>query len=252
MMHRARWVKTPAEVALIEEAADLLDEAYLEVFATGPRRPVGAGGPRPHPGELHPPGRRMGPRHPQLQPQHRGLRRRGRHDVRAGRHHPQRLRRVSPRLPRPPVPNCDHGPAVGRAAPDLPRRPGRLPRHHRPVPPRRPRQRRLPLRRECLSGRRLSRAAWPWPGTAWGRGGHQQPPFLVPSDNTVLEAGMVLALEPHVDYWHLQDMALVTDDGPRLLLRPLPHRRHAGGGVILSNGGTSSGPGGMATEWESQ
>ena len=34
MMHEARWVKTPGEVALLEEAADLLDEAYLEVFAT--------------------------------------------------------------------------------------------------------------------------------------------------------------------------------------------------------------------------
>ena len=28
---------------------------------------------------------------------------------------------------------------------------------------------------------------------------------------------MVLALEPHVGYWHLQDMALVTADGPQLL-----------------------------------
>jgi len=26
---------------------------------------------------------------------------------------------------------------------------------------------------------------------------------------------MVLALEPHVSYWHLQDMVQITDDGPR-------------------------------------
>jgi Xaa-Pro aminopeptidase len=46
---------------------------------------------------------------------------------------------------------------------------------------------------------------------------HQQPPFLVPGSSVELEAGMVLALEPHVRFWHLQDMVLVTDEGPRLL-----------------------------------
>ena len=46
---------------------------------------------------------------------------------------------------------------------------------------------------------------------------HQQPPYLVPTCDTELEAGMVIALEPHVDYYHLQDMVLVTDDGPKLL-----------------------------------
>jgi hypothetical protein len=28
---------------------------------------------------------------------------------------------------------------------------------------------------------------------------------------------MVLALEPHVGHWHLQDLIVVTTDGPRLL-----------------------------------
>ena len=28
---------------------------------------------------------------------------------------------------------------------------------------------------------------------------------------------MVLALEPHVRFWHLQDMILVTPHGPQLL-----------------------------------
>ena len=28
---------------------------------------------------------------------------------------------------------------------------------------------------------------------------------------------MVLDLEPHIGYWHLQDMVLVTKEGPRLL-----------------------------------
>lgn len=46
---------------------------------------------------------------------------------------------------------------------------------------------------------------------------HQQPPYIVSGSDEALEAGMVLALEPHVGYWHLQDMILVTDAGPRLL-----------------------------------
>ena len=46
---------------------------------------------------------------------------------------------------------------------------------------------------------------------------HQQEPYIVATGNHVLEEGMVLALEPHIGYWHLQDMALVTADGPRLL-----------------------------------
>ena len=28
---------------------------------------------------------------------------------------------------------------------------------------------------------------------------------------------MVVALEPHIGYWHLQDTVLVTDDAPKLL-----------------------------------
>ena len=46
---------------------------------------------------------------------------------------------------------------------------------------------------------------------------HQQEPYMVPSSSRVLEKGMVVALEPHIGYWHLQDMVLVTDGAPRLL-----------------------------------
>ncbi len=46
---------------------------------------------------------------------------------------------------------------------------------------------------------------------------HQQEPYMVPSSSRVLEEGMVVALEPHIGYWHLQDMVLVTDGAPRLL-----------------------------------
>lgn len=46
-------------------------------------------------------------------------------------------------------------------------------------------------------------------GTWW----HQQQPYLVPNNDIIIESGMVLAFEPHVDYYHIQDMFLITDDG---------------------------------------
>jgi Xaa-Pro aminopeptidase len=46
-------------------------------------------------------------------------------------------------------------------------------------------------------------------GTWW----HQQAPYLVPADETPIEAGMVLAFEPHVDEYHIQDMFLIGESG---------------------------------------
>ena len=46
---------------------------------------------------------------------------------------------------------------------------------------------------------------------------HQQPPYMVPSSEDVIEAGMVLAFEPHVNFWHLQDMFLISDEGQEIL-----------------------------------
>jgi Xaa-Pro aminopeptidase len=47
---------------------------------------------------------------------------------------------------------------------------------------------------------------------------HQQEPILFPGSNTVLEEGMVLALEPHpIMYIHIQDMVVVRKGGPELL-----------------------------------
>jgi Xaa-Pro aminopeptidase len=54
-------------------------------------------------------------------------------------------------------------------------------------------------------------------GHSVGAWWHQQEPYIVSTCDTMLEAGMVLALEPHVGYWHLQDLVLVTPDGPQLL-----------------------------------
>jgi Xaa-Pro aminopeptidase len=54
-------------------------------------------------------------------------------------------------------------------------------------------------------------------GHSVGAWWHQQEPYIVSNGEHELEEGMVLALEPHVDYWHLQDMFLITKEGPRLL-----------------------------------
>lgn len=46
---------------------------------------------------------------------------------------------------------------------------------------------------------------------------HQQEPILRRGSETVLEEGMVLALEPHIGHWHIQDMIVVRSGEPLLL-----------------------------------
>jgi Xaa-Pro aminopeptidase len=46
---------------------------------------------------------------------------------------------------------------------------------------------------------------------------HQQEPVLARGSRVVLEEGMVLALEPHKDFWHIQDMVVVRARGPQLI-----------------------------------
>ena len=50
-------------------------------------------------------------------------------------------------------------------------------------------------------------------GHSVGAWWHQQAPYLVPACDTPIEAGMVLAFEPHVNEFHLQDMFLIGHDG---------------------------------------
>jgi Xaa-Pro aminopeptidase len=65
------------------------------------------------------------------------------------------------------------------------------------------------------------KAGWPdhhmLIGHSVGPWWHQQEPILRRLSAHVLEAGMVLALEPHVNCWHLQDLVLVTTEEPVLL-----------------------------------
>ena len=67
----------------------------------------------------------------------------------------------------------------------------------------------------------FKKAGWPdnhmLIGHSVGPWWHQQEPILRRKSEHVLEEGMVLALEPHVNFWHVQDMVLVTTGAPELL-----------------------------------
>ncbi|MDB5590418.1 M24 family metallopeptidase [Enterovirga sp.] len=54
-------------------------------------------------------------------------------------------------------------------------------------------------------------------GHSVGAWWHQQEPIFCRGGRTILEPGMVVALEPFLDHWHCQDLFLVTDHAPELL-----------------------------------
>ncbi|MDB5777395.1 MAG: hypothetical protein JWP38_3528 [Herbaspirillum sp.] len=51
---------------------------------------------------------------------------------------------------------------------------------------------------------------------------HQQDPIISRDNPRVLEEGMVIAMEPHVNHWHIQDMFVIRADGPELLSGKFP------------------------------
>jgi Xaa-Pro aminopeptidase len=51
---------------------------------------------------------------------------------------------------------------------------------------------------------------------------HQQEPVLTPGRKIPLEEGMVLAIEPYREHWHIQDLILVREGGPELLSAKFP------------------------------
>ena len=65
------------------------------------------------------------------------------------------------------------------------------------------------------------RAGWDYQagliGHSVGPWWHQQAPILTRTCDTILEQGMVLAIEPFVEYWHTQDMVLLTAHGAEIL-----------------------------------
>ena len=46
---------------------------------------------------------------------------------------------------------------------------------------------------------------------------HQQEPIICRGNQRRLEEGMVIAMEPHVNHWHIQDLFVVGSNGPQLL-----------------------------------
>jgi Xaa-Pro aminopeptidase len=46
---------------------------------------------------------------------------------------------------------------------------------------------------------------------------HQQEPIIRKGNPWRLEQGMVIAMEPHVNHWHIQDLFLISADGPQLI-----------------------------------
>ncbi|HVX75519.1 MAG TPA: Xaa-Pro peptidase family protein [Bradyrhizobium sp.] len=54
-------------------------------------------------------------------------------------------------------------------------------------------------------------------GHSVGAWWHQQEPVISRDNPRRLEEGMVIAMEPHVDHWHIQDMFVIGAEGPQLI-----------------------------------
>jgi Xaa-Pro aminopeptidase len=70
---------------------------------------------------------------------------------------------------------------------------------------------------EQIRARFVSRGWKPGPpisGHGIGIWFHQQPPLLVEGSTDVLQAGMVVAIEPISGHWHVQDEYLITESSP--------------------------------------
>jgi len=59
-------------------------------------------------------------------------------------------------------------------------------------------------------------------GHSVGAWWHQQEPVISRDNPRRLEEGMVIAMEPHVDHWHIQDMFVIRADGPELISDKFP------------------------------
>jgi Xaa-Pro aminopeptidase len=55
---------------------------------------------------------------------------------------------------------------------------------------------------------------WPEEGSTIAEGGRGRPRRL--------EEGMVIAMEPHVDHWHIEEMFAIRADGPELISDKFP------------------------------
>lgn len=221
MMDEVRWIKTPGEVTLIREAADILDEAYLEAFASL----------RPGETEREVHSRivagciRRGAQwaHGMLNPLRNTVIYGGEGDFPFERGDIIRNDYVSYYLGYP-----GHQSRVAVLGPPS----GEQKRIYKIV---------LDIYRavivRCRPGAKSSdlyayaserfrdkgyKQRLNIVGHSVGAWWHQQEPHMVPGCHTPLESGMVVALEPHADFWHIQDMVLITEDEPELLTARIP------------------------------
>ncbi len=216
LMDRARWIKTEGEIALIKQAADLLDEAYLEVFPTirvGEREldvhgrilqaciAKGFGWAHgilhssrntiPYAGEsdfVLEPGDVIRTDYVAYYHAYPGHQSR---NIILGEPTPDQLRdyRINRDVYRAAIDDCQPGARVGDIYTEIV---DRFAKHGWDY-------------RSIIAGHSVG----PWM--------HQQNPIVTRASDARLEEGMVIAMEPHWRYWHLQDMMLVTERGPKLL-----------------------------------
>jgi Xaa-Pro aminopeptidase len=216
MMEEVRWVKTPAELALFERAADLLDDVYLEVFPT-----IKAGETERdvHARMLASCIRRgAGWAHGILNSSTNRVLYAGEGDTRFQRGDIVRTDYVA----------------------YLDGYPGHQSRMAILGPPTDEQRRQYGITRDihrltidrCRPGV-LASDVYEAVASAYARHGvtytaslvghgvgawfHQQEPVLSRSRKIPLEEGMVLAIEPYREHWHIQDLIVVRKDGPELL-----------------------------------
>ena len=216
MMDEVRWVKTSGEIALLKQGADLLDDAYLEVF---PTIRVGETERDVHSRMIY-------------------------SCLRRGANWAHGILNSSTNL----VPYAGEGDTVLRRG-DVVRTdyvayvdgyPGHQSRNAVLGSPSAEQRRAYAVVRDiyrmtidrCRPGvsagaiyefvaREFARHGWEYQMALVGHGvgpwWHQQEPVLARGSEVVLEEGMVLAMEPQKDYWHLQDLILLRATGPQLI-----------------------------------
>ena len=216
LMDRVRWIKTDAEVALIRRAADLLDEAYLEVF----RRVRPGDTERKVHADMMGTCLRLGFEwaHGILNTFKNSVPYGGESDVVIEKGDAIRTDYVSYLLAYP----GHQSRTVIVGEPSAAQRRDyaiNLEVHRKTIDRCRAGASVHELWRGCMDEYR--KHGWPDHHMLIGHGvgawWHQQEPILRRKSELVLEEGMVLALEPHVNFWHVQDMILVRKGAPLLL-----------------------------------
>jgi Xaa-Pro aminopeptidase len=217
IMAEVRWIKTPAEVEILKKGADILDEAYLEVFPTVR------------------PGQTEAQVHARI--------------VEACIRHGAQWAHGMLQSSRNPVPSYGGESELAFKAGDIIRNDyvayylgypgGHLSRTAVIGKPTDEQLRTYKIRsgiyrstvEQCRVGARAGDIyqyaadaiakynAKPIPlvGHSVGPWMHQQEPYIIEGADERLEAGMVIAMEPHFGPWQLQDLYLITEDGPKLL-----------------------------------